>query len=158
MARFDTSGIDALMEDMRKMGEASGAMAEAMTNAAAAEIRDAWKASAEAHGHRASGDMIEAIAAPGAPVNVGGTWQKDISSQGKDRKGVRNTAKAFILNYGTSRIKPSYWVDEADAAAEARVQSRLEAMWGEFLDTGKVPAVADTGAASSGSGIHKVKK
>ena len=34
MARFDTSGLDALMEDMRKMGEASGAMAEAMTNAA----------------------------------------------------------------------------------------------------------------------------
>lgn len=158
MARFDTSGIDALMEDMRKMGELSGDVAEAMTNAAAAEIRDAWKESAEAHGHRVTGDMIASVAAPGAPVNVGGTWQKDIYPLGKDRHGVRNADKAFILNYGTSRVKPTYWVDEADAASETRVQSRLEAMWGEFLDTGKVPAVADTGAASSGSGIHTTKK
>lgn len=154
MARFDTSGLDDLIREMTAMGEKAGDMGEAMVNAAAAEIRDAWRDSAEAHGHRDTGDMIASIAAPGAVQRIGNILQKDIYPTGKDRKGVRNAEKAFVLNYGTSRIKPSHWVDEADAASADQVQNRLEDMWGDFLETGKIPAVQDTGAAS-GSGIKQ---
>ena len=38
----------------------------------------------------------------------------DIYPQGKDRKGIRNADKAFILNYGCSSIPGSRWVQEAN--------------------------------------------
>ena len=156
MARFDTDGLDDLIDEMQRMGQRSGEVAKAMTAAAADEIRDAWKQAAEEYGLRDTGAMIESIGFPGPVKDVGGILQQDVYPQGKDERGVRNAEKAFIQHYGSSRIKPKYWVDEADAAAGPKVQQRLEDIWGEFLETGKVPNIPDGGA--SGGGITKTKK
>lgn len=156
MARLDSSGLDQLLQDMEKMGQSSGEVAEAMVTAGAMEIRDAWKESAEAHGHIDTGAMIDSVAFAGPVVNMGSLLYRDVTAKGKDRHGVRNAEKAFILNYGSSRIKPSYWVDEAEAKAEPRIQERLEGMWGEFLETGRVPAVPDS-SGSHGKGTRTIK-
>lgn len=158
MARFDTTGLDDLISDMQRLGQGSGAVAEAMVSAAAAEIRSAWRESAEAHGHRDTGAMIESIGFPFPVQNMGGILYRDIYPQGKDSKGVRNAEKAFILNYGSSRIRPSYWVDEADEKSAPRIQEKLEKMWAEFLDTGRVSKPDDTADAADAGGIHKVNK
>ena len=155
MARFDAPGLDDLIREMQRMGEDSGEVAEAMVNAAVIEIRDAWKESAENHGLRDTGAMIESIGFPAPVQNAGGILYRDVYPQGKDGKGVRNAEKAFILNYGTKRRAATYWVDEADQASGPRVQQRLEEIWGEFLETGKVPAVNDS-TGSTGDGVTKI--
>lgn len=155
MARFDTPGMDQLIREMEKMGQDSGEVAEAMVNAAVIEIRNEWRASAEEHDLRATGDMIDSIGFPAPVQKVGGILYRDVYPQGVDRKGVRNAEKAFLLNYGTKRKPATYWVDEADQASGPKVQQRLEEIWGEFLDTGKPPVVIDPGSGESGDGVTK---
>ena len=157
MARFETAGITDLIKEMERMGQASGEVAEAMVNAAVYVIRDAWVESAENHDLKNYGDMIDSIGFPAPVQNVGGIVYRDVYPQGKDRNGVRNAEKAFVLNYGRHNLEPTYWVDEADAAAGPKVQQRLEELWGEFLDTGKVPAVTDANG-STGDGVTKTIK
>ena len=48
-------------------------------------------------------------------------------------------------------------MDEADAAAGPKVEKRLEEIWGEFLETGKVPVVTDANG-STGDGVTKTIK
>ena len=156
MARFESSGLDDLIREMQRMGEDSGEVAEAMVNAAVVEIRDAWRETAEEEGLIDTGAMIESIGFPAPVQKIGGVLYRDVYPQGKDAKGVRNAEKAFILQYGSSRIKPRYWVDKAEAAAGPRVQRRLEEIWGDFLETGKVPKITDPG--SSSGGITKTTK
>ncbi len=153
MARFDTSGLDDLIRDMENMGQLSGEVAKVMVEAAAQEIKAAWKEAAEDHGLRDTGAMIESIDAPGPVMDFGTALGKDIYPTGKDRKGVRNAEKAFILHYGRNgwqRIAATYWVDDADAISEARVPPRLDALWQEFMDTGKVPSLPASGGSAGG--------
>lgn len=133
MARFDTSGLDELIADMMRHGQHTGPVAEEMVNAAVEEIAAAWKESAEAHGLRDTGAMIDSIGSPEPIQNIGGALARDVYPQGKDAKGVRNAEKAFIQHYGTSRIRPTYWIDDADEASESAVQERLEAIWDRHL-------------------------
>lgn len=135
MARFDTSGMDGLIREMERLGEASGEIAEEMVNAAVEEIRDAWKESAEEHKLRDTGAMIASIGFPQPVQRIGDVLYRDVYPQGVDGKGVRNAEKAFIANYGTSRQPPTYWVDDADEKSGPRVQKRLTAMWDEHLKT-----------------------
>ena len=159
MARMETDGLDKLINEMQRMGQDSGKVAEVMVDAAVAEIRDAWKESAEkAWPHKSgtkkalrdTGDMIDSIGSPDPAIHTGTGIYRDVYPQGKDSKGTRNAEKAFVLNYGTSRVEPTYWVDEAEAAAEPKIQERLEKIWGEFLETGKVPDIAEPGGMSGG--------
>lgn len=132
MARFDTSGIDDIIGEMIRLGEDVGPVAEEICTAAAEEIRDAWKRTAEKHGFRANGDMIDSIGFVNAPTRASDVKAKDIYPIGVDRKGVRNAEKAFLLHYGTSRIKAKYWVDEADDASAEPVEARIQEIWDRF--------------------------
>lgn len=146
MARMNTSGLDALIGDMQKMGQQIGPMADAMVSAAMADIRDCWVESAEEHEHIDTRAMIESIGTSHPPVHLGDAVMNEVSPQGKDKSGTRNAEKAFILNFGSSMIKPSHWVDEAEAKAGGVVQNTLEDMWGKFIESGGVvPPVVDTG-------------
>lgn len=133
MARFNTSGLDDLVADMMRHKEQTGPVAEEMVNAAVEEIAAAWKTNAEAHGLRDTGAMIESIGYPDPVQNIGGALARDVYPVGKDSKGVRNAEKAFILNYGSSTIPATHWIDDADEASGPVVQERLEAIWERHL-------------------------
>lgn len=133
MARFEAPGLDDLIRDMQRLGEDAGPCAEAMVDQAAIVIRDEWRKSAEEKGLRATGAMIESIGFPEQVRKIGGVLSQDIYPQGTDSKGTRNAEKAFILNYGSRRIAPTYWVDDADAASGPIIEAKLTEMWGEFL-------------------------
>lgn len=150
MARMETSGLDKLISDMQKLGEGSGKIARAMVSAAANEIRSAWQESIEKHGLIETGAMFESIGVSGPVKSMGTALYQEVYPIGKDSKGTRNAEKAFVLNYGTSRIKPTHVVDEAEEAAGPRVQEKLEEIWGDYLETGKVPNIVDTGSTSGG--------
>lgn len=157
MARLNTSGLDKLIDEMGRMGQLTGPVAEAMITEAANVTRDAWREAAEEHGLRDTGDMINSIGYPVSIIHLGAALARDIYPQGKDSKGVRNAEKAFILHYGKHGFPATYWVDDAEAKAGPRIQERLEDMWAEFNETGKVPQVSNNGAGS-GSGVTKRKK
>lgn len=133
MARFDTSGLDELLAEMKRLGELSGETADKMLMAGAEEVKKAWKDSAEKHKHRDYGDMIESIGYARQPKTAGDIKQIDIYPQGKDRKGVREVEKAFILHYGKKGKPGSHWVDDADTASGPKVQAAMEQIWDEHL-------------------------
>lgn len=133
MATFNTSGIRPLIDEMTRLGQNVGPVAEQMCMAAAEEIRMAWRKSAYEHGLVDTGAMFDSITYPNQPTAIGGLLAIDVYPQGKDARGVRNAEKAFILHYGSSRIKPTYWVDAADVYSAQPVQQRLQAIWDQFL-------------------------
>lgn len=142
---FDTSGLDELIRDMRRLGEYSGAAADAMVLAAADEIRKAWKETAEKKRIKKTGEMIKSIGYSHEVRDIGGVKYTDVYPQGKDpKKGIRNATKAFILYHGSRRWKNpkgrTYrWADEANAKAEPQVTERLTKMWEQYLKTGRAP-------------------
>jgi len=133
MARFETDGLDDVLEEMERMGETIGETADKMLMAGAEEVKKAWKASAERNVHRDTGDMIASINYPRKPKTANGIRSIDIYPQGKDKKGVRNATKAFVLNYGTSKHKGSHFVDQADDKAAEPVQTVYRKIWDEHL-------------------------
>lgn len=137
MAQFSTDGIDSIAEEMAWMGEAAGEVADEMLLAGAEEVKRAWKETAERHGYRETGDMIESIRADKAPKSDANDVRRiNVYPRGKDRKGVRNAEKAFLLHYGTSKIHGSHWVDEAERDAGPMVQDVFEKIWDRHLKGG----------------------
>lgn len=133
MAQFDTSGIKELINQMQRMGLGISDVAMEMCDAAAEEIRAGWKRSAEEHGFRVTGAMIDSIGYPEGPVNAGGMTYVDVYPQGKDGRGVRNADKAFILHYGSSRIHASYWTDQGNQYAEQTIPGILQGIWEKYI-------------------------
>lgn len=139
MARFDTSGLDDVLREMTRMGEQTGDVAQAMILTGAYHVRNSWIDAAVWHGHHATGDMIESIGYARYPSSFGEALYIDIYPQGKDRKGVRNAEKAFILHYGSSKLQGSRWVDLADEYSEETAIPAMREVWEEYIETGKIP-------------------
>ena len=137
MAQFSTDGIDSIAAEMAWMGEAAGEVADEMLLAGAEEVKRAWKETAERHGYRETGDMIESIRADKAPKSDANDVRRiNVYPRGEDRKGVRNAEKAFLLHYGTSRIRGSHWIEEAEQKALPTVQQVFEDIWDRHLKGG----------------------
>ena len=139
MARFDMSGLDPIVDEMRRLGEESGAAAQAMIQTGAEAVKLAWQRAAEEKGLRDTGDMIRSIGYPRNPKKIGDALAQDIYPQGRDQKGVRNAEKAFILHYGTSTHEATYWVRLADAYSEETAVPAMAKVWEDYIATGKLP-------------------
>lgn len=139
MARFDTSGLQDVLDEMTRLGESSGPVAEKMIMAGAEKVKQAWKRSAEEHeyfkggGKYATGDMINSIGYPRKPTRIGAALEMDIYPQGKNRRGRRNAEVAFVLHYGTSKMDPSRWVDDADRYSEETVVPAMREIWNDYI-------------------------
>lgn len=133
MAKLDTTGLDAVVDELRRLGEGAGDVCERMIDAGAEEVRKAWRNVAEARGHRDTGAMIESIDTAAPDKRNPNALYREIYPQGKDSKGVRNAEKAYILHYGTTHIRADYWVDEAEAQAEGPAMAAMLAIWDDFL-------------------------
>lgn len=135
MARFDTSGLDEVIQQMKRLGELTGPTADRMLMAGAEQVKTAWKRAAEIHHHKDYGDMIASIGYPKNPKTVSDIRTIDIYPIGKDRTGTRNAEKAFILHYGTKSRLGSRWIDDADRIAGPLVQAEFERIWDEHLQS-----------------------
>ncbi len=133
MARFDTSGMEDILDDMKRLGELTGETADEMLMEGAGEVKECWKTAINRAGLRDTDDMINSVGYPRKPKTAGDIRQIDIYPQGTDRKGVRNAEKAFIQHYGTSRIPATHFVDVADEMSGPRVQEAFERIWDNHL-------------------------
>ncbi len=148
MARFDVSGLDELLADMKRQGELAGQVADKMLMAAAEEVKEAWRDEAKRRDFHDVGDMIESIGFAGKPKTAKDIRIIEIYPQGKDKKGVRNAEKAFVLHYGRKGsgkkrrkgkkfsgpgIPVTHWVDSAEEKAGPRTLAVMERIWDEHL-------------------------
>jgi len=135
MARFDMSGLDETIRELRRLGEESGPVAVAMLQAGAEEVKKAWRQAAEENDLVDTGDMLESIGYAKQPVDIGGALAIDIYPQGRDRKGVRNAEKAFILHYGTTKLNATRWVDDADAISEQTAVPAMQKVFDDWIQS-----------------------
>ena len=72
--------------------------------------------------------------APANPKKGNNATSREVYPQGVGSNGTRNAAKAYIAHYGTSRQKPTYFVDEAERSAEEPINEAMEAVWDDFIE------------------------
>ena len=133
MAKFAFAGMDDIMSQLGRLGDEADGVLDRMIFAGAECMKQAWKEVADERGHRDTGAMIESIGFSRTPRRDGDSISIDVWPQGKDAFGTRNAEKAYILHYGTSKIKADNWVDEAEARGEVTGQAAMEAIWNEFI-------------------------
>ena len=64
--------------------------------------------------------------------NVGGATA-EVYPQGKDRKGVRNAEKAFLLHYGWGQKNGDHFVDQIEREAEEPAVEAMEAVMDRYV-------------------------
>lgn len=138
MAVITTSGFSDLLKDLQGLADDTENIVEGMLDAGADVAVEAWRdgIQQEEHKIRASdgkgyvnkrgyvdtGDMLQSV---GRASNTRKKNTAEIYPQGKDRKGVRNAEKAFILNYGTSSYQGSRFVEDLEEKASPDIYAAM---------------------------------
>lgn len=138
MAKFAMNGIDELAVELMEMGQLdNGELVSEMLEAGAEVVAEEWKkgirSAVKANG-RSTGDMERSVAPTKGIKKVGDISTKEIYPQGKDRKGVRNAEKAFILHYGKSGQVATRFVDAVEDAAEDKAVEVMEDVFNNYLE------------------------
>lgn len=143
MAKFSVNGIDSLAADLQRLGQLDNEeLVSDMLEAGAEIVTDEWKkgianaVKSKADGGRGTGDMASSVAPTKGIKKIGDVSAKEIYPQGKDRKGVRNAEKAFILHYGKSNADqpPTHFVDAVEESAEDKAVSAMENVFNNYLE------------------------
>ena len=135
MARMEFSGTQELMDQLFAESERLERKATEMLGEAGKVVVDAWKQAITEAGHappgksrRATGDLLNSIRASAVKKN-GDAYITSIYPHGRDRKRQRMADIAFVLHYGTSKIKGDHFVDDAEAKADEAAQAVMEQVW-----------------------------
>ena len=145
--RVEVDGLDQVIDQMARMGELTGKAARAMLKAGANETQREWIATIKRMGHVRTGDMWRAVAATRVRKK-GGLLETAVYPQGSSTKGVHkkqttaNALKAYVIHH--SRPGDGM-VDKITKNAAPDVEQAMGNVWGEFVNTGKVPKVQAKG-------------
>lgn len=131
MAKMTVVGIDKLADDLKKMGEFENeGLIDKMLDAGAEKTVEEWKTEIEKQGHVKTGDMRDSV---GVSKKTKKGSKREIYPQGKDKKGVRNAEKAYILHYGKSTKKGTRFVDNINTKAEASSYIAMQNVFNDYL-------------------------
>jgi len=132
---MEFSGTQELMDELFAESERLERKATEMLGEAGKVVVDAWKQAITEAGHappgksrRATGDLLNSIRASAVKKN-GDAYTTSIYPHGRDRKRQRMADIAFVLHYGTSKIKGDHFVDDAEAKADEAAQAVMEQVW-----------------------------
>lgn len=130
MAKVTASGLNELIHNLNSFAEDFSEMEDEILNSASEIIVEEWKDGIERFGHVDTGDMQESVKA---------TRLKDgkiveISPHGKDRHGVRNAKKAFVIHYGHSNVNGDRFVDDIEDKAEEKAVEAAEEIYYDTLE------------------------
>lgn len=128
MARMTFSGTEDVLAELFRETEKLERKATEMLGEAGKVAVKAWQDAIEEHGHVDSGSMRDNVRAS-AVKKSGSAYTCSIYPKGRDGHGVGNAEKAFILHYGTSKIKGDHFVDQAEANMEAAVDEVMQRIW-----------------------------
>ena len=136
MARLDMSGMDEVLKQMKDMQMLTGKVADEMLMAGAEVMKEAWKDTITRFELINNDDMRKSVGYPRQPKSINDVRTIDVYPQGKDRNGVRNAEKAFVLHYGRSTMDPTEFVDVAEQQGKAEADAVMEKIWDNFIENG----------------------
>ena len=128
MARMEFSGTEEMMDALFAESEKLEKRATEMLGKAGEVVVKAWQDVIEEHGHVDTGDMKNSVRASAVKKN-GDAYTSSIYPHGRDRKKQSNAEKAFVLHYGTSKIKGDHFVDDAEERAGDAAEAAMEEIW-----------------------------
>jgi len=119
------SGIDGLAEAMMSAGEEMSAKVDEMLEAGGAALEKAWQGAVPV----ATGTLKASIKKSSVFRRGNDYAYVIVKPQGMHHKNQRNGAVAFIVNYGTRKMKATHWVDTANAQGESDAYAEMERVW-----------------------------
>lgn len=130
MAKFNVVGLDDIQDAMLRREAATveavpemlKAGGEVMQKAQKDEITSTFK------GKRSTGDMASSIVVSDIKEISGGK-RVEVYPDGKDRHGVRNATKAFVLQYGRKNMPARPWFTAANTKAADDVNAEMRRVW-----------------------------
>lgn len=128
MARMTYSGTEEIMDELFRESEKLERKATEMLGKAGEVVVKAWQDVIEERGHVDTGDMKNSVRASKIKKN-GDAYTSSIYPHGRDRKKQSNAEKAFVLHYGSSKIKGDHFVDDAEERAEDAAEAAMEEIW-----------------------------
>lgn len=128
MARMTYSGTEEIMDELFRESEKLERKATEMLGKAGEVVVKSWQDVIEEHGHVDTGDMKNSVRASKIKKN-GDAYTSSIYPHGRDRKKQSNAEKAFVLHYGSSKIKGDHFVDDAEERAEDAAEAAMEEIW-----------------------------
>ena len=128
MARMEFSGTQEVMDALFRESERLERKATEMLGEAGKVVVKAWQDTIEDHGHVDTGDMRDSVRASAVKKN-GEAYMTSIYPHGRDRKRQSNAEKAFVLHYGTSKIRGDHFVDDAEQRAENAAEEAMQQVW-----------------------------
>ena len=141
MGKIDTSGIDELC---RQLDALSGTGAEAIGEELLAEAgkigEEKWKAAIQRAGHVQTGGMLRKVKATKPKRSKDGAAYVEVYPQGthptakaRGGKAMNYAGVAFTLNYGSSKIPGSRFVQAAESAMEKPIEKACEEIMDKYL-------------------------
>lgn len=122
------SGYEETLEMLYQETERLERKATEMLGEAGQIVIKAWQDVITERGHVETGDMRDSVRAS-AVKKTGDAYISSIYPHGRDRKKQSNATKAFVLHYGTSRIKGDHFVDEAEDRSSDEAMDAMEKAW-----------------------------
>ena len=123
MAKFTVTGLDDVQEAMLRRDKATMEAVPEMLKAGGAVIKNAQQAETKKLNSRGRGGALTRPSKVSAVKEIDGGKYVDIAPTGKDRHGVRNAEKGFVLNYGRSNMPARPWFTAANEKAADEVVS-----------------------------------
>lgn len=135
MGSFDTSNLSELIKNLDGLEKSVDDIQCEMLEAAGTEFETAWKNGIRQSGHVDTGDMLNSVKAKVSKK----TKKVTIAPTGKDRHGVINAKKAFVLHYGKSGILGDRFVDDIEEKGkEAAIGVMLDVYHAELKKKGVI--------------------
>ena len=129
MADFNVTGLDDVMKEMMQHQQAAEEAIPEMLNAGADILVKAQKSEVQSMKLVDTGDMMKSIKGDKIKKDKDGNSYIDVYPKGKDRKGVRNAEKAFIAEYGTSKIPARPWMRTANEKCSDEITETEKEIW-----------------------------
>lgn len=133
MARIEYSGLDEAGNKLQALGRDC---IRRIVMAGAEACKKELQARTDMAKHVRTGDMRDSFA-PGKYHEGLGTAWVEVSPQGDDRRGVRNSTKAYVINHGRGKKKTAHTGDHFITGKKQQldgiVQKAMEDEYGKCL-------------------------
>jgi HK97 gp10 family phage protein len=123
MPKFEVKGISELVAQLDRMGQLD-TLAPKMLKEAAEPLQE--EVIKQATPHWVTGSMVQSIKPSSVTHGKNGNYTIVVRPTGKDKKGVRNMAKACYLEFGAKGRPATPIITTAVLNAEPAVRERLQ--------------------------------
>lgn len=131
MSKMTVDGFDDIMELFKKEGAKAEKKIPKMLKAAAEVVVEAQKSEMISMGLVDTGAMVNSIKASAVKEDKEGVMYVTVEPTGKDKKGNKNSEKAFIAEYGKTGQPPKAWREASLIKNESNIHQAMLKVWEE---------------------------